>query len=546
MSDQEKEVILNVDDNEQGRYVTTWALRQGAFEVREAATGTEALQLARTIPDLIVLDVNLPDINGFEVCRQLKADPATQMIPVLHLSATCFDDQSKIAGLDSGADGYLTQPIKPDVLLAYVKALLRARRAEKELRQSQRELQIRNKITSIFLTVRDDEMYGDVLEVVLEAMDSKYGMFGYIDEDGALVVPTLTRDIWDQCQIPDKKIVFPRETWGDSSWARAIREKKANYSNEHSALTPKGHIPMQRHLSMPIVNQGETVGLLAIANKETDYVENDVQLLQMIADKVAPVLAARLQREKQEKARRMAEKEREILIAKLESTNAELDQFTHTVSHDLKSPLNTIKGFMCFLKEDLAAGDGKAVEAHLARMAGAAEKMAKLLDELLALAQAGQVANPAEEVSFETIAKEAAELVAGRIAEAGIQVEIAADMPIIFGDRTRLVEVVQNLVENAVKWTEGRPEPRIEIGARQDGDNTVCYVRDNGVGIDPRCLEKVFGLFEKLDPKSKGTGMGLALAKRIIGVHGGQIWAESEGPGQGSTFCFTLPQKADT
>jgi signal transduction histidine kinase len=178
------------------------------------------------------------------------------------------------------------------------------------------------------------------------------------------------------------------------------------------------------------------------------------------------------------------------------------------------------------------------------RMASATDKMARLLDETLELSRMGRVVNPPEDVALGGIVAEAMQLVEGKITHEGMQVDIAADMPVIFGDGPRLVEVLQNLIENAVKWTADQPDPRIIIGTRQDNGETVCYVRDNGKGIDPHHHEKIFGLFEKLDSKREGSGVGLALVKRIIEVHGGRIWVESEGVGQGSTFCFTLPQRS--
>jgi signal transduction histidine kinase len=100
--------------------------------------------------------------------------------------------------------------------------------------------------------------------------------------------------------------------------------------------------------------------------------------------------------------------------------------------------------------------------------------------------------------------------------------------------------VIQNLIENAAKFTGGQAQPRVEVGWRRDGLERVFYVRDNGQGIEPRFLERVFGLFEKLDPSAEGTGVGLALVRRIIEAHGGRVWAESAGVGRGATFCFTL------
>ena len=116
-------------------------------------------------------------------------------------------------------------------------------------------------------------------------------------------------------------------------------------------------------------------------------------------------------------------------------------------------------------------------------------------------------------------------------------------LPIVRGDRPRLVEVLQNLIDNAAKFMGAQPTPKIEIGMHQQQNEQVFFVRDNGIGIESKHREKVFGLFDKLDPRTEGTGMGLALAKRIIEVHGGRIWVESEGRGSGSTFCFTLPIK---
>lgn len=155
----------------------------------------------------------------------------------------------------------------------------------------------RDAIARICFAVPDDEMYGEVLEVVLEALDSKHGTFGYINADGAFVVPSLTTEVWEQCQVPGKTFVFPRESWGDSSWPTAIRQKRAVVLNETSTLTPAGHIPIRRHISLPILFRGETIGLFQVANRDTDYTDADVQQLQSIADYIAPLLAARLERD---------------------------------------------------------------------------------------------------------------------------------------------------------------------------------------------------------------------------------------------------------
>ena len=240
-----------------------------------------------------------------------------------------------------------------------------------------------------------------------------------------------------------------------------------------------------------------------------------------------------------------AEAEREALIGELETNNAELERFTYTVSHDLKSPLITIQGFLGFLEQDARAGNVERVQADIARISAAAQRMEQLLSELLELSRIGRMVNPSEQVSFEELAQEALYMMEGRLDQRGVEARIAPELlrpdgPTVYGDRPRLREVLDNLVDNAIKFMGSQPHPQVEIGVRHDEKERVFYVRDNGMGIDPPYHEKVFGLFEKLDAETDGSGVGLAIVKRIVQVHGGRVWVESEGAGQGSTFCFTL------
>jgi PAS domain S-box-containing protein len=174
-------------------------------------------------------------------------------------------------------------------------------------KRAKEELAMQARIAAIFVTVPDDEMFNEVLKVVLDVTHSPFGVFGYLDETGASIVPTMTRQIWDKCQIPRKTIRFPQETWGDSSWPRAIREKKANYTNEVSTKPPEGHITITRHVSLPILFHEEVIGLFQVANRETDYTEADICTLQAIADQVAPLLSARLQHKQAEEKLRESE-----------------------------------------------------------------------------------------------------------------------------------------------------------------------------------------------------------------------------------------------
>ncbi len=240
--------------------------------------------------------------------------------------------------------------------------------------------------------------------------------------------------------------------------------------------------------------------------------------------------------------RKQAEAEREALIRELEAKNAELERFAYTVSHDLKSPLITIRGFLSFVEQDAVAGNLERVRSDLARIQDAVDKMQRLLNELLELSRVGRVVSPPQVIPFGPLAHEALALVAGRLRARGVAVKIAEGLPAAWGDRARLLEVLQNLVDNAAKFMGDQKQPQVEIGMREAAGERIFFVSDNGQGIDSRFRDRVFGLFEKLDPDSEGTGVGLALVKRIVDLHHGRVWVESEGIGRGTTVCFTLAE----
>ena len=252
-------------------------------------------------------------------------------------------------------------------------------------------------------------------------------------------------------------------------------------------------------------------------------------------------MTARIERANRDLER--GERERTRFIAALEARNREMEGFVYTVSHDLKSPLVTISGFLGFLEKDLADGDADRVRQDIERIRTAVVRLHDNLKGLLELSRLGLSVGKPEEFELGPLATEAVEAHAVQIGRRQTRVEIAADLPWVFGDRARLLGVLRNLIDNAIKFgpTHGG---RIGITAsRSDGETTVA-VADGGIGIDPKHHDKIFGIFDRLDPRAEGTGIGLAHSRRTVEAHGGRIWVESEGLGHGSTFRFTLPTRA--
>jgi PAS domain S-box-containing protein len=293
-------------------------------------------------------------------------------------------------------------------------------------------------------------------------------------------------------------------------------------------------------LSVALRARGNVIGFISLDSCEPGrFTEIDAQLALNFANQVAVALEhARLFSDLQKEL-----EERKKLIDELAKKNAELEQFTYTVSHDLKSPLVTINGFLGYLEQDALSGNIERLKKDTLRIQEAVHKMQRLLNELLELSRIGRMMNVPEMLPFEDLVNEARTIVHGRLKERRVQVQVQPELSHVYGDRPRLVEVLQNLIDNAAKYMGAQEQPRITIGQRGvENGMPIFFVSDNGMGIPQEHHERVFGLFNKLDARSEGTGVGLALVKRIIEVHGGRIWVESEA-GMGATFLFTLPTK---
>lgn len=292
-------------------------------------------------------------------------------------------------------------------------------------------------------------------------------------------------------------------------------------------------LPLTRsEMALPLVTHGELIGGMTIQSVlPAAFSRVNITSLQSLADRVANAI---------QNAGLFSE--RAALINELEGRNAELERFTYTVSHDLRSPLVTIRGFLGYLRNHAFRNDFAKFDKDMNRIANTVDRMQTLLNDLLELSRVGRTGNSPIDVPFGAIVTETLNLLDAQLVTGRASVIIGPDLPVVRGDSTRLIEVMQNLISNAIKFMGAQSDPQVEVGyAGPDTDGTaILSVRDNGVGIESQYHKRIFGLFNRLDPAIEGTGIGLTLVKPIIEMHAGRIWVESV-PGSGSTFFFTLP-----
>lgn len=416
--------------------------------------------------------------------------------------------------------------------------LLERKKAEEQLQERVTELETLRGVSEIIITKNNlANLIEETGQHIKQAFNASSIFIAIHNPKTNLI--HFPYDVDNDTRMPDVPLQY-----GRGLTSRVMEMKKSLVINEnwlHESLkynaVYRNRKMAKSSIATPMMIQERAIGIIAIDNTEREYAftENDVRLLETIAANLAIAIEnTRLQESIQREL--MIQ---EQLVHQLEKKNEELERFTYTASHDLKAPLITIRGYLGYIEKDAKSGNYERVLQDTQRISEATEKMHRLLNELLELSRVGRIMNKAEEVPFAEIVKDALGRVEVQLKEKQVEVSIQSELPNIYVDKERMVEVIQNLVDNAVKFIGNQKSPRIEIGMENQNDEAVYFVKDNGVGIRKDFHERIFGLFDKLDSDSDGTGIGLALVKRIIEVHGGKIWVESE-EGKGAKFCFTL------
>ncbi len=416
--------------------------------------------------------------------------------------------------------------------------------AEEALTRQQRSIRLNNRIANVFLTASHNEVFADVLDVILIALDSRFGFFGYIDEAGDLVCPSLTGDVWDQCQMSEKNIVFPRTSWG-GLWGRSLMEKQTLIANE-SLQVPEGHVALDNALATPIVYNDNLIGLFVAANKAGGYDQDDRGLLESVATQTAPILFAI-----QEEARRKITHEKlEVQLNQAQKMES-VGRLAGGVAHDFNNMLGVILGYTELAMERVEPDEP--LHSHLEKIQGAAQRSADLTRQLLAFARRQTVSPKVIDLNdtIENMLKLLQRLI-------GEDVDLAwhpgKEVWPVNIDPTQVDQILTNLCVNARDAIVDTGKLTIETGrASFDeeycshhadfivGDYVLLAVSDDGCGMDQETQSQLFEPFFTTKGVGKGTGLGLATVYGVVKQNNGFINVYSE-PGQGTTFKIYLPR----
>lgn len=487
MSDATGEFVLCVNDDAATRYMLSRILRQSGYRIIEAVTGVEALELAERRPALIILDVRLPDISGLDVCRRLKARPETASIPILQTSATFVSAERRVEGLDSGADGYLAQPIEPPELIATVRALLRTSRAEQSVREAADDWQ------RTFDAIGEPVALLDMRGAVVRS-NSAFRTLSSAAQNGG------------------------QDRLNDHLLARLFKAAGLRLDASVRQTGEASHGDRAYRLSVDPIRGADSSDPVRYV-----FVATDVSELKRL----------------EELHRRRAEE--------LDEADRRKDEFLAMLAHELRNPLNAIAAAIALHDRISEKNDRTArLRASVLRQT---KNLSRLVDDLLDVSRLtrGRIPLKKEPADLASIVRNVAAgcqpLLDSRQQRLSITVPPHA-VP-IDADPLRLEQAIMNLVSNASKFSDLGGAIEVALEATETEGRAWLRVRDHGIGIASEDLTSVFDMFFQVDPtlaRSRGgLGLGLTMTRQLIELHGGTVAARSQGPGTGAEFSVTLP-----
>jgi PAS domain S-box-containing protein len=490
--------VLIADDNSDMRqYVTRLLAEQ--YDVEAVADGDAALAAIRErLPDLVITDGMMLNLDGFGLLRILRADARTAGLPVIMLSARAGED-SRVEGMEAGADDYLVKPFSAREMLARVRANVDMARVRRQANESLRESEERLRIA--LDTGRLGTWQLDLATLRLDCSAQCKAIFG-VPADAPLSYERL----WEVVHPYDRERVR-------QLLASAIAER-ADYDAEYRACWPDGSTRWVTTRGRGLYDEeGEPLRMIGVA-------------LDITERKVA-----------EDTLRRYAEA--------LTEADRRKDEFLATLAHELRNPLVPLRNGLEILR---MAGDNPAgVEALRVMMKRQVDLMVRLIDDLLDLSRIsrGKIELRRKPMQLADVLRQAVEIGRAAIEEAGhrFSVEVPPDPILVNADAARLAQVFANLLNNAAKFTEnGR---QIALTVEPALDEVFVTVRDNGIGIPANMLDKIFDMFIQVDRSLErsqgGLGIGLSLVRELVQLHGGSVQAKSDGDGRGSEFVVRLP-----
>jgi PAS domain S-box-containing protein len=501
--------ILIVDDETQNRKVLEALLRPEGYVTLTAASGDEALaSIAKQAPDLMLIDAMMPGMDGFELTGRLKADPATASIPVIMVTAL-IDKASRLAGLKAGAEEFLTKPVDRAELWLRVRNLLRLKAYGDLLRNHSMILERQVQARTVDLQ-RLEARYRGLLEAAPDAMV-------VVNHAGAIVLLNVQAE---------RQFGYPR----DELLGRPM-----------NTIIPDGFAEriIADGLRSPADASAQQIGTgIELLGRRKDGLAFPVEIMLSPLESEDGILVTAAIRDITQ--RKAAEAHLLQKVNELYRSNEELAQFAYVASHDLQEPLRMVAAYTQLLSKKYVGKLDASADEFIAYAVDGATRMQQLIKDLLNLSRVGTSTNSLLNISSEKSLQEALRNLRRAIEDSSALVTHDA-MPDVLGDQTQLTQLFQNLIGNAIKY-QSPGIPRIHVAAVRDVDNKWTFsVRDNGLGIDPQYFERIFGMFQRLHKRDEftGTGIGLAICKKIVERHGGSISVDST-PGQGSTFRFTL------